>query len=93
MVQNKEYPEFEIRWPTVEEMRLSSSLLEHNREYVHLLRGVFVVLDGGRIPCASYSDHDLQNAYWEEFTQSIEVTNMFVWKDNIRCCERSWAMA
>eukprot|EP00171_Calliarthron_tuberculosum_P023637 IDg23637t1 len=79
VVRRPELRDFEIRWPTEEEMRSSSALLEHNRQYGHLLRGVFAVLDGGRMPCASYVDADLQNAYWEGFTQAVEVTNLFVW--------------
>ena len=31
------------------------------------------------MPCADYTDQDLQNAYYEGYTQSVEVTNLFVW--------------
>lgn len=53
--------------------------IERNRENVHKLRGVFAVMDGGRMPFAGYSDPSLQNAYWEGLTQVDEVTNHFVW--------------
>lgn len=31
------------------------------------------------MPCATYTDNSLQNAYWERFTQAKEVTNLFIW--------------
>lgn len=67
-----------ITWPTVEEMKESTQLLQENREFGHLLKGVFAVVDGGRMPCADYNDPDLQNAYYEGYTCSVEVTNLFV---------------
>lgn len=30
------------------------------------------------MPCVCYSEPDLQNAYFEGFTQAVEVTNLFV---------------
>ena len=68
----------EIRWPSVEEMKRSEQLLTKNRKYESLLKGVFGVTDGGRMPCAVFSDPNMQNAYFEGFTQSVEVTNLFV---------------
>ena len=79
VVQDESMTAFSIKWPTVEEMRLSASLLQQNRTHGSLLRGVFGVCDGGRMPCVTYSDPPLQNAYWEGFTQAHEVTNLFVW--------------
>ena len=70
--------ESEIRWPTVEEMKASSALLERNRVYGSLLKGVFAVSDGGRMRCADYTDTNLHNAYFEGYTQNMEVTNLFV---------------
>ena len=70
---------FRICWPSEHEMRNSASLLTRNRPYGRLLSGVFAVMDGGRMPCASYSDPDVQNAFWEGYTQAHEVTNLFVW--------------
>ncbi len=29
--------------------------------------------------CADYTDVDTQNAYYEGYTQNVEVTNLFVW--------------
>eukprot|EP00171_Calliarthron_tuberculosum_P017290 IDg17290t1 len=29
--------------------------------------------------CVKYSEPDIQNAYWEGFTQAAEITNLFVW--------------
>ena len=79
VVEKRSRAYFEIRWPTEEEMLASSLLLQHNREYGPLLKGVFAVTDGGRMPCADYTEPNLQNAYYEGFTQSVEVTNLFVW--------------
>ena len=71
--------EFEIRWQDEGEMLASSLLLQNNRTNLPLLKGVFAVTDGGRMPCADYTDVDTQNAYFEGFTQGVEVTNLFVW--------------
>ena len=79
VVKRKSRKEFEIRWPNVEEMRASASLLEHNRTYGPLLQGVFDITDGGRMLCAYYTDIYLQNDYFEGFTHNVEVTNLFVW--------------
>ena len=79
VVKRKSRREFEIRWPSVEEMEASSSLLQSNRVYGPFLKGVFAVTDGGRMPCADYTDKNLQNAYYEGYTQNVEVTNLFVW--------------
>eukprot|EP00171_Calliarthron_tuberculosum_P022795 IDg22795t1 len=50
MVRRPELVDFEIRWPNPQEIRLSSALFERNREHGHLLRGLFSVMDGGRMP-------------------------------------------
>ena len=71
--------EFEIRWLDEREMLASSLLLQNNRTNGPLLKGVFAVTDGSRMPCADYMDVDTQNAYFEGFTQGVEVTNLFVW--------------
>ena len=31
------------------------------------------------MPCATYANLNLQNAYWEGFIQADEVTNLFLW--------------
>ena len=78
VVMNKENVDFGIRWPEFEEMKESFSLLVENRIYGRLLEGVFASTDDGRMPCADYTDTSLQNAYFEGFTQGVEVTNLFV---------------
>ena len=60
-------------------MRDSARLLQCNRQQGHILTGVFAVLEGSRMPCATYTEPDFQNAFWEGFTQCDEVTNLFVW--------------
>lgn len=74
----KREKDFEIKWPSYDEMKASASLLENNRINGGLLQGIFAVTDGGRMPCADYTDTNLQNAYFEGFTQGVEVTNLFV---------------
>ena len=63
VVNKRKHRDFEIRWPTVDEMKLSAELLWKNRPQGHLLRGVFGVVDGSRMPCAHYVDPELQNAF------------------------------
>lgn len=31
------------------------------------------------MPCAEFENVDLQNAYFEGYTEQVEVTNLFVW--------------
>jgi len=71
--------DFEVRWPTVAKMRSSAALLEQNRPLGGILKGIFAITDGARMPCAVQNDTDLQNAYWEGFTQGHEATNVYVW--------------
>lgn len=35
-------------------------------------------MDGGRIPCADFTDLLMQNAYYDGYTGNLEVTNLFV---------------
>lgn len=76
----KERIKFEVRWPTVEEMKASATLLEVNRINGALLSGVFAITDFGRIPCPDLEDLNLQNAYYESFNRSVKVTNLSVFK-------------
>lgn len=59
-------------------MKYSSKLLVENREYGYLLAGVFGVVDGGPWACADYNDVDTQNEYYEGYTCTVEVSNIFV---------------
>lgn len=79
VVKKKDRQEFVVKWPSSDEMIQSNNLLKENRQNGRVLDGIFAVVDGGRIPCAEYTDKDLQNAYYEGYTQSVEVTNLFVW--------------
>lgn len=54
VVINPRNMDFEIRLSTTNEMYESSLLLEQNRQYGTLLRGVFAVTDGARMPCTMY---------------------------------------
>ena len=82
VVTNAQNVDFQIRWPTKEEMEQSNLLLKRNRPSGERLNGVFAVTDGGRMPCADYTNSYIQNAYFEGFTQAVEVTNLFVWDFN-----------
>ena len=78
VVERSDAHDFLIRWPSVSQMRFSSELLQRNRANGSLLRGVFAITDGARMPCVTYGDPDLQNAYWEGFKHAHEVSYMFV---------------
>ena len=84
VVTDKKRSLFAISWPTSVEMEASSQLLLRNWPNGRLLRGFFAVTDGARMPCAEFTDPGMQNAYYEGYTQSVEVTkfvrfNLFVW--------------
>lgn len=56
----------------------SYNLLKLNQERGRLLPNVFEVVNGGWMPCAAYTDGDIQNAFYEGDTGNIEITNLFV---------------
>ncbi len=68
-----------VKWPNETGMRSLAALFHHNRPNGRVLRGIFGISDEVRMPCANHSDLFWQNSYWEGFTQSHEVTNLFVW--------------
>ena len=37
------------------------------------------------MPCATYTNPNLQNAYWKGFNQANEVTNLIVWNFHGEC--------
>ena len=78
VLKSPDLPACVIKWTSLEEMKLSASLMTNNRKWGHLLQGVFGVMDGGRIMCSYYKDEAPQNGYYEGFTQNVEVTNLFV---------------
>ncbi len=65
VVSSKHNTPVEIRWPTCTEMQASASLLQNNRPLGALLTDVFAMTDGARMPCAEFTDVDVQNAYFE----------------------------
>ena len=79
VIEDNECEYFAVKWPDENQMRHSASLLEQNRNHGGLLSGIFAVMDGGRVLCSCNGDLNIQNDYWEGFTQSYEVTNPFVW--------------
>lgn len=56
----------------------SAALLERNRSNVTVLKGILAVIDRGRFKWADYLKNEIQNAYFEGFTQQVEVTSIFV---------------
>lgn len=78
VLRDKSVPEFRVKWPKIEEMDESHRLLKFNRSNGPLLPNVFAVIDGARMPCADYTDSDLQNAFYEGYTGNTEITNIFV---------------
>jgi len=78
VVKEKTRTEFKIKWPNFEGMKASVSLLESNRANGRYLKGIFGITDGGGTPCADYTDLNLQNAYFEGFSQGVEMTNLSV---------------
>ena len=79
VVKRKTRSEFEVRWRTVAEMNSYTNLLTSNRKFGKYLHGLLAVTDVERMLCADFIDPELQNAYFEGFTQNIEVTNLFAW--------------
>lgn len=71
--QNPSNIDFEVQWPRADDMKCSASLIEHKRDHEHLLTDIFAVMDGAQMPRATYSDADLQNVYYEGYTQSKEL--------------------
>ena len=67
-----------ITWPCIEERKKCAELLQNNRTFGPLLKGVFGIATGGRFRCQNYGDTDPQNAHCEDYTQQEEVKNLFV---------------
>lgn len=74
MVRKRSSLDYEIKLPTVPEMKESAAFLESNRPNGQLLSGIFGITDGRSMPCAYYTNSEFQNSYWEVFTQELEVT-------------------
>lgn len=59
-------------------MRVSFTVLEIIRPNGAMLRNIFYVVSGPLLACASYVDAKKHQAYYEWYTESVEVTNLFV---------------
>lgn len=59
-------------------MEASSHSLVWNRPNVGPMKVIFTIVDGWRVPFADYSDFDMQNSYYEDYTANVEVTNLLV---------------
>lgn len=69
---------FRIEWPSKCEKRELTKLLEDNRRNGALLFGIFGVTEGGRFPCANYNTIDIQIAYFDGYTCTVDVTNFLL---------------
>lgn len=76
----KDYDEeaFQISSPGITETTEFAPFSQNRREIGRLLKDVIGVADGGILFCANFTDVNLQKAYFEGFTQAVEVTNLFV---------------
>lgn len=63
VVQDTSLNDVKVRWPTEQEMKMAASFFGNNPEHGDLLKGVFRITDEGRMPCATYTDVDIQNSY------------------------------
>ena len=79
IVRDPSSSDFDVTWPDNDAIKESAMLLERNRKYGRLLKGIFAVTDGARMPSAKYTNSNIQNAFFEGFTQGTEVTNLLVW--------------
>lgn len=68
-----------VQWPCKEKIGAPAQLLERDRPNRNVIRGFFAAMDGGRLPCADYTEGDVQNAYYKGYTISVEVTNFLVY--------------
>ncbi|KAI0558517.1 DDE endonuclease [Gracilaria domingensis] len=59
-------------------MKASETVMKKSKEFGPPLKVVFGITDGGRFKCQNYGNEELQNAFYEGFTQQEEVTNLFV---------------
>lgn len=71
------HDDLKIAWPAIPEMDVPSALLS-KRPNGLVLRIVFAVMDGSRLPCAECVDGGLQNAYFQGYTGNVDVTNLLV---------------
>lgn len=77
-IKKKFIPEMRVEWPDGYGMVQSEQLMQNTRNNGAIFRGVFGVVDGGRLPCADYVDSDLQNAYYVGYTTCVDVPNLLV---------------
>lgn len=75
-------PLWKLEWPTEEEIGLSAQLLEKNRNYGPLLKGVFSVMDGAHFRNADYTNLDIQNGFYDGYSSDVEITNLLVFDFN-----------
>ena len=55
IVQKRDKTDFDARWPSVDEMKMSVALLQINCRLGPLLAGRFAIMVVGRMPCATYT--------------------------------------
>lgn len=70
-------------------MDAPSKLLAENGLNGRRLKGIFGVVDGGRMLCADFIDSNIQNAYYTGYTCEVELTNLFVFKVHVKVIHKA----
>lgn len=65
-------------WPSVEKMNESVDNPYYNCPNENIQRGISEVVDGRRLPCATYKNLDMKNEYYKWYTGNVKETNLFV---------------
>lgn len=64
VVKDKRNENFNLKWSNAEAIKVCNDNFVNNTPNGRIMRGVFEVFDGGRLPCADYEDPVLQNEYY-----------------------------
>ena len=96
VVQKSNKKIFEVRWPSVDEMKMLAALLQRNRRLGPLIAGIIAIIYERHMLCDTYTDSDLKNAYWERFIQANAVKESICLEIQRRMhpcrCEFSWKL-
>lgn len=71
-----------VEWPMFKETRASANVLKYNRPNNVVLSNLFGISDDGRLLCADYTNINIQNGCYEEYTTFKEVTSIFAFNFN-----------
>lgn len=71
---------YRVKCPSLEKLDASSKLLAEDSPDVRLMKGILGTVDDGTMPCADYTDSDIQSAYYKGYRCEAEVASLFVFK-------------